>query len=262
MKATLKLFITLPLILLALYLSICLILYFYQSRMVYFPVKTAPRDPARVQILNLPDASLHLSVHEVAGPDAVLYFGGNAEDVSEALPGLAQALPQHAVYALHYRGYGGSSGYPSEAALHADALALFDKVVASHPHVSVIGRSLGTGVAVRLAANRPLAQLVLVTPYDSVLSLAKAQYGFLPADLLLKERFESDKLAPKLTVPTLMLFAEQDELIPRQHSEALLHLFPSGVARMQVLPGSGHNSIITHPGYLPALQQVLLASRH
>ncbi len=257
MKALLKPVLTFTLILLALYLAICLALYFYQRKMIYFPVKTALANPSGIQVLTVPDATLHLSVREAGGPDAVLYFGGNAEDVSDMLPEMAQALPNHALYAMHYRGYGGSSGQPTEAALHADALALYDKVLARHPNISVIGRSLGSGVAVRLAANRPLVRLVLVTPYDSVLSLAKAQYGFFPINWLLTERFESDRLAPDLKVSTMMLLAEHDDVIPRRHSEALLNRFPHGVARSKMLPGTGHNDILDHPDYLPTLRHAL-----
>ena len=89
-----------------------------------------------------------------------------------ALPGLADAFPDHALYLLHYPGYGGAPGKPSEAAIAADALALFDRVAPQHPRVVVIGRSLGSGVAVQVASARPVARLVLVTPYDSLEEIA------------------------------------------------------------------------------------------
>ena len=102
-------------------------------------------------------AQVLVSVRERSGPNGLLYFGGNAEDVSYNLPSLSTAFSDYAIYLMHYRGYGGSSGKPSEAALVADALALFDKVNTEHQNITVVGRSLGSGVAVHLASLRPVA---------------------------------------------------------------------------------------------------------
>ena len=106
--------------------------------------------------LDVPGATLQVCVRQRSGPDALIYFGGNAEDVSFSLNEFAAAFPQHSIYMLYYRGYGGSTGSPSEAALHADAQALFDQVQKEHPNIVLVGRSLGSGVAVRLAANNPV----------------------------------------------------------------------------------------------------------
>jgi pimeloyl-ACP methyl ester carboxylesterase len=81
-------------------------------------------------------------------------------------------LSRSRLYLLHYPGYGGAAGRPSETALVADALALFDQVAARHPRVTVIGRSLGSGVAIQVASARPVERLVLVTPYDSLMEIA------------------------------------------------------------------------------------------
>ncbi len=134
------------------YAALCVVLYVFQRSLLYFP------QPARVNApslqLSVPDAQLQVSVHERAGPRAVLYFGGNAEDVSASLAELAASFPDHAVYALHYRGYGRSTGSPSEPALQADALAVYDHVASERADITVVGRSLGSGLAVSLAAQR------------------------------------------------------------------------------------------------------------
>jgi pimeloyl-ACP methyl ester carboxylesterase len=122
-----------------------------------------------------------LSVRPHGGPKALIYFGGNAEDVSRSLPGLSQAFPDYALYLLHYRSYGGSSGTPSEEAIQRDATALFDRAHAEHPQTVVIGRSLGSGVAVRLASQRPASRLILITPYDSFQEIAASHYPALPS---------------------------------------------------------------------------------
>jgi len=177
-------------------------------------------------------------VRQRSGPNALLYFGGNAEDVSYSLPSLSTAFPDHAVYLLHYRGYGGSSGKPSEAALFADALALFDRVSTDHQNIAVVGRSLGSGVAVHLASLRPVARLVLVTPYDSLQELAARQFPYLPVRWLLLDKFESWRYAEHITVPTLVIAAEHDEVIPRMSTEALYKRFRTGVASFKTVIGT------------------------
>jgi pimeloyl-ACP methyl ester carboxylesterase len=155
---------------------------------------------------------------------------------------------------LHYRGYGGSSGEPSEAALFADALALFDKLRSEHQNIVVVGRSLGSGVAVYLASQRPVARLVLVTPYDSLQDLAKQQFPYLPVGWLLLDKFESWKYASKVNAPTLIIAAEHDEVIPRTSTDALYSRFHSEVVDLKVVAGTNHNTISESSEYIALLQ--------
>jgi hypothetical protein len=184
----------------------------------------------------------------------VIYFGGNAEDVSQSLPTLAAAFPDRSLFAMNYRGYGGSTGKPSEAALVADALALFDKVYKNHQNIIVIGRSLGSGVAVHLASERPVERLILVTPYDSIQNLAAAQFPFLPVRWLLTDKFDSWRYAPKVTAPTHLIAAQNDEVIPASSTNALYKYFPPSVANLTVIPDAGHNNISDGTEYMIALQ--------
>src|SRR4029077_1453221 len=139
------------------YLGICVLLYVFQRSLIYFPQPRTYGGPATVVMLELLGRSISLSVRPHQGPKALIYFGGNAEDVSRSLPEFSAAFPEHAIYLLHYRGFGESSGKPSEAALHEDAQALFDQVHAEHADITVVGRSLGSGVAIRLANVRPVS---------------------------------------------------------------------------------------------------------
>jgi uncharacterized protein len=107
---------------------------------------------------------------------------------------LAAAFPDRSLYAMNYRGYGGSSGKPSETGLIADALVLFDRVHADHPHIVVIGRSLGSGIAVHIASVRPIERLVLVTPYDSLLKIAASQFRYFPLSWLMLDFFHRTRL--------------------------------------------------------------------
>ncbi|PWF41212.1 alpha/beta hydrolase [Massilia glaciei] len=233
------------------YALACLALFLMQRSMIYFPQPRNQTTP--VMALEVPGARLNLSVLPRAGAKALVYFGGNAEDVAASLPSLARLFPRHALYLMHYRGYGGSTGAPSEAALAADALALFDRVHADHPQVLVMGRSLGSGLAVRLASMRPVARLVLVTPYDSIAALAAGQLPYFPIRWLLTDKFESWRYAPKVGAPTTLLVAQDDTLIPPASSRQLLARFQPGVARLVLIPGAGHNTISGEPAYEAAL---------
>jgi len=236
-----------------LYLAACAFLYFQQRHLLYYPQATRPADAASSRPLRAQWPRVLVSTRELPGPQAVVYFGGNAEDVSRSLPTLAAAFPGQALYLLHYRGYGGSEGSPNETELVADALALFDQAKAKHARVTVVGRSLGSGIAVHVASLRPAAKLVLVTPYDSIVGVAEEQYPFMPVSLLMVDRYESFRYAPRGRAPTHLIAAGQDTIIPRASTEQLLRRFAPGVAHLTVVPGVGHNSIAQDPHYLQLL---------
>ena len=235
------------------YLGFCVALFTLQRSFQYFPT---PRRLGPTQLAGTfqsGDTLLQLTVRPHAGPGAVLYFGGNGEDVSGSVAPLMAAFPEREIVMLHYRGYGGSAGRPTEADITADAAGLFDKVHAQHPDVIVIGRSLGTGVAARLASTRPVAKLVLVTPYDSLLGIAQRQFPLFPVSWLLVDKYESWRYVPRITAPVLILRADNDEVIPAASTERLRARFPAGQVDYVVVPGASHNTIGDAPLYVRAL---------
>ena len=131
---------------------------------------------------------------------------------------------------------------------------MFDRVHAQHPEITVVGRSLGSGVAIHLAAQRPLARLVLVTPYDSIQALAVRQFPWVPVRWLLQDKYESWRYAADVTAPTRLIEAGLDEVVPAQNTARLLHQFRPGVATLTRIDGAGHNTIDNSPDYLTALQ--------
>jgi uncharacterized protein len=237
-----------------LYIALCVVLFLAQRSFIYYPQPKSASDDSPTLILNLGSERVLVSTRPLPASEAVIYFGGNAEDVSHSLPTLAAAFPGRSLYALNYRGYGGSTGKPSEAALIADAFALFDRVHADHPGIIVIGRSLGSGVAVHIASERPAERLVLVTPYDSLLNIAAGQFPFFPVRWLLLDKFESWRYASKMTAPTQLIAAQHDEVIPSASTQSLSKHFPKGVATLTVIPGVGHNSISENPDYIRLLR--------
>ena len=236
------------------YVAICVLLFFVQRSLIYYPQPRANGERSATMPLSVPGAELVISLRAHDGPNAIVYFGGNGEDVAYNLPEFSSTLPDHALYLMNYRGYGGSTGTPTEHAIHQDAQALFDWVHARHPNVVVMGRSLGSGVAIRLASERPAARLVLITPYSSIVELGARQFPYFPVRWLMQDKYESWRYAPKITVPTLLIAAENDEVIPRASTDDLYSGFKPGVAALQVIPGVGHNTISNSPLYFTSLR--------
>jgi pimeloyl-ACP methyl ester carboxylesterase len=236
----------------------CAGLFFFQRALLYAP------QPARVAVpslrLTVAGAELQVSVRLLANAPALLYFGGNAEDVSGTWAELAGQFPDRSLYLMHYRGYGFSTGSPTEAALHADARALYQHVSepmgGGHPDIAVMGRSLGSGVAVHLAATQRVSHLLLVTPYDSIAAVAATHFPWFPVKWLVRDRFDSASLAPRIQVPTTVIIAEHDEVIPRERSDALVKRFAPGVAREVVMTGTSHNDVSAGDAFRRALSHL------
>jgi pimeloyl-ACP methyl ester carboxylesterase len=236
------------------YLGLCVALFFIQRSFIYFPQPVSGYDREMTFALSTAAAHVLVSTRPKDGPRALIYFGGNAEDVSLNMSAFSIGLPDSAIYLLHYRGYGGSSGSPSEKALFADGLTLFDEVHARHPEVEVVGRSLGSGIAVYVASLRPVERLVLVTPFDSLQDLAASQFPYVPVRWLLLDKYQSWKFAPHVNAPTLIVAAEHDEIVPRASTELLQSRFQSGLVSFKVIAGAGHNTISYRPEYMQLLR--------
>lgn len=236
------------------YIGLCLALFVAQRSFIYYPQPKSAGNGSALT-LDVDGERVLIETRIKTGSDAVIYFGGNAENVSRSLPTLADAFPERSLYAMNYRGYGGSTGKPSETALIADALVLFDRVHADHAHIIIVGRSLGSGVAVHIASERPVERLVLVTPYDSLLNVAATQFRYFPLRWLMLDKFESWRYAPKVAAPTQLIAAQNDEVIPRSSTEALYDHFPKMLAALTVVPHAGHNTISESPEYISLLRK-------
>jgi len=262
------LLISLGKIVLAVAIGLPLVVYFVQDSLIFYrqPLAEARRAEigkrfaaVREVFIKAKDGRrLHAWLAGTGAP-LVIYFGGNAEETSWMLEELRHA-PGSAWLITSYRGYGLSEGSPGEAALVSDALAWFDHAMtlpgADAKQTYAFGRSLGSGVAVALAAARPVAGVILATPYDSLAAVAKHHYWYLPVDLLLKHRFDSIVLAPKLRLPLLCLIAERDDVIPPKHAERLYQAW-GGAKTKVVLAGAAHNGTDDDPAFWPAIRKFL-----
>lgn len=230
------------------YLSYILLLYVSQEQRIY-QAQPGLAVPSPALVFDQSGVNVRVSFEAHSGAGAVIYFGGNAEDTSRVLPDLRVAFPSQSIYVMHYRGYQGSGGEPSESALVGDALALFDHVASKADHIRVIGRSLGSGIAVQVAAARPVGTLVLVTPYESLLRVVQELNPIVPVSLLLRDRYESATYAAEIKAPVILIAGAADQLIPMAHAKDLAGRFRPGQAVLHIANGRGHNDVQLDPMY-------------
>lgn len=174
----------------------------------------------------------------------MLFFLGNADRVGN-YGFLAQALAARGIglLAISYRGYPGSTGSPSEAGLLTDGVAAFDWLSArARSEIVVLGQSLGSGVAVNTARQRPASAVILVSAYLSVLSVAQTHYPFFPVALLIKDPFRSDLRIRDVRQPKLFIHGRRDTSIPLSSGKALYDIAPEP-RQMVIYDGSGHNDL-------------------
>jgi uncharacterized protein len=232
-----------------------LLVWAFQRRLIYLPSREPVPAAARVlprseEVSFSTEDGLRLAgwfVPGVPGAATVLVFNGNSGDRSARAP-LAAALARTGVSVLlfDYRGYGGNPGSPSEAGLAADARAARD-YLDSRPEVRselvvYYGESLGAGVAIGLAVERPPAALVLRSPFTSLADVGRRHYPYLPVRQLLKDRYDSIGRIADLRCPILVVAGGADTIVPAGQSRRLYDAAPTPKRYVEI-PGAGHNDL-------------------
>jgi len=239
------------------YFAICLLFYIFQRSFLYFPQATGIVDKKVFQIesieFNNKQQLLKGWVLNSGRQKALLFYGGNAGVIENTIGFFNQVAPNHTVYLIPYRGYGENSGQPTEDNLYSDALSVYDQIQDQYENIDLMGRSLGSGVATYVAVNRPVERLILSTPYDSIENVAKGLYPFLPVSLLAKDKYLSIDRVAEITTKTLILIAENDQVIPRERSEALAEKFEQNLLTKVVIARADHNDISGYSEYVNAI---------
>jgi uncharacterized protein len=228
--------------------------YFGQRRLMYFPDR-ARTPPAQAGLANVaehllrtPDGARIVVWYGKARPGqpTLLYFHGNGGGLVERAPRIERFMGEGwGVYMMAYRGYAGSSGSPSEAANVADARLAYGALVhegVDPKSIILYGESLGSGVAARIATERPVAGLILDAPYTSVVELAARAYPYLPVRALLQDRYETDQVIAQVKAPVLILHGERDWVIPVAMGRALARL-ANEPKRLVLFPNGGHSDL-------------------
>jgi len=239
------------------YIGICVVLFVLQRNFLYFPQPAAAVNDAAAINFDSDGEQLRGWVVNEGRARALIYYGGNAENIEHNVAFFKDVLPEYSVYLIPYRGYGNSTGSPTEEYLYHDALSIFDRVKENHEQVALIGRSLGTGVATYVAANRQVSKLILITPFDSIVNVAKSVYWMFPVNLLLKDKYSSISRVDKITAQTYIFIAEHDKVISRARSESLILQFSEQLVATILISGASHNDISQYQQYVIELKRAL-----
>ena len=238
------------------YIVTTLYLYFNQRSLLYFPTPIHPTVHPEMTLQNEGE-SINFIVLNEGNMDAIIYFGGNAESMARSSDEIARQFPAFTVYLMDYRGYGKSTGKPSEAGLYSDALKLYDAIKPNYESISVGGRSLGSGIAVYLAAQREVAKLVLVTPYDSILKVAEGLYPLFPVSYLLQDEYNAIKWVKDIKAQTLIIMAENDTVIEEAHTHQLIDAFDPELLEVISIENRGHIDISSDERYYKSMQEFI-----
>lgn len=240
---------TLVTLLLLAYLMILAGMFLFQRSLLYFPVPYQPGVNRNEVSFNNEGITLQGWVLNPGQSKVLLYFGGNAEAIENNIGQFETIFKDYSVFLVHYRGYGKSEGNPTEAGLFSDAIAIYDTIQPDFESIALMGRSLGSGVAVYLASKRKTEKLILVTPFDSIVEVAQTHYPFLPVRHVARDRFESFLYAPEITAAVLMITAENDRIIPAERALKLREFFSRTKPSYHIIKSATHNDIARFPEY-------------
>lgn len=225
-------------------------LYVNQDGMI-FPAPAHKPQPAAgsgflpLQLSSSGGVTLNLLQHMAEpGESWVIAFHGNGGDAVQMMTEAAiLAEAGFGVLIAEYRGYNGSSGTPSQQGLYADALTAFDDLkTRTQAPIHIYAHSLGTAMAIHVAENREVAGVALLSPFDSVLSVAQARYPLLPLAPFLKHPFPSSDKIAGVVEPVIIYHGDSDAVVPLEHGRAL-HASARQGTRLEVIAGAGHNDL-------------------
>ena len=250
------------------YGAIVALAYFKQRSLQYFPDRTRTT-PAGAGLPQAEEVELAASdgerviawhVPPRGERPVVVYFHGNGGALAWRADRFRHLIADGTgLIALSYRGYGGSTGQPSEAGLLRDAEATYAYAAERYPPERLVpyGESLGSGVAVALAAEHKVGKVILEAPFTSAVDVGAAAYPFLPVRLLMHDRFRSDERIGKVTAPVLVLHGTRDSVIPIDYGERLFALIkaPKKFVRLS----GGHHSDLDSYGAPAAVRDFLAA---
>jgi uncharacterized protein len=248
------------------YAALATTIYFAQRSLMYFP-DTAHVLPAAAGLPEAEEVPLTAAdgvriaawhVAPGAGKPVILYFHGNGGALRFRVERFRRLIADGiGLVALEYRGYGGLAGTPSEDGLIADAQAAYRFAATRYPAQQLVlwGESLGSGVAIAIAAELPVGRVILEAPFTSAVAVGAQYYWYLPVSLLMKDQFRSDARIRKVTAPVMIMHGVHDRVVPYAMGEQLFDLANQPKHLVRFLDG-GHEDLDAH-GALDAVGRFL-----
>jgi len=249
-------FIRMGILLFIIYIGTGTFLYLQQRTFLYHPTQNIASKYNNIVLKN-EDEKINILVLNEGHKNAILYFGGNAESMTASSDYIAAQFPDFTVYLMDYRGYGASSGEATEEGLYSDALKLYDTVKKKHDRISIGGRSLGTAIATYVAAHREVSKLALITPFDSIVNVAKGRYPLYPVGLLLHDRYDSAARAKDISAKTFIVIAQNDTVISKERTQELIDAFCVKQLQVTTIVNRGHNDISSDERYYKIMQDFI-----
>jgi len=251
-----KIFLSIIKILTVVYLLVSIFIFIKQRDFLYFPTYQIKHNFTEESFIN-DGITIKTTIINKGNKNLIIYFGGNGENVDYNADIFAKIFPTNTIYLIKYRGYSGSMGIATEKNLYSDALYIYDKIKPQYNKISVIGRSLGSGIATYLASKREINRLVLVTPFDSIESIAQEIFPFLPISLLLRDKYKSIERVKFIKSKTLVIQAENDQIVGEEHTKRLVNKFHCSQIIFKEIKNSNHNDISDNKYYYKLLQQFI-----
>lgn len=236
-----------------LYVGLAVVVYFAQRSLMYFPetIHTAPAAAGLPEAEEVPltasdgVGSIAWHVPPRGGKPVILYYHGNGGALRYRVERFRKLIADGiGLVALEYRGYGGSNGSPSEQGLIADGEAAYAYAAARYQATQLVlwGESLGSSVAIAIAAEKPVGRIILEAPFTSALAVAERYYWYLPVRLLMKDQFRSDERIGKVKAPLMIMHGVHDRVVPYAMGERLFDLANQPKHIVRFLDG-GHEDL-------------------
>ena len=254
------------------YLALCELIYHFQDDLLFHPQPRSQSEVKEILAAN-PEFTeqsfamsdgINISAYISKSPatkrlPAALYFGGNADEASYFMA-KKKYFTHHILVLVNYRGFGLSAGIPSEQTMFSDAIEMYDKLKDRNDidseQITIIGRSIGTGVATYLSSKRKANATILITPYESMVDLAARKFPLLPIQFLIKHPFNSKIYAESIITEMLAIIASNDTVIPKEHAYNLSRTWAGKVTTKEC--DEDHESIMQNEHCWNAISEFAL----
>jgi hypothetical protein len=233
MKLTIKYFLS---VIITIYLIILTIAYFTQEKIVYSPPDIL-REPQDIKIIyyNVNNAAIKTYLSKGTSSEAIIYLGAHNENIAIKIKTLKAAFPNKSLYLINYRGYANSTGIPSETAIYSDVGEIYKIISSKSSNVTIVGNEMGANIAVKIAHDFPVKNIILISPSDSISNAIYDHIPILPISILFRDKFNAMRFAPLVRAKTKVIAYEKGGYISIERSKNIYKKFAPGIANITLI---------------------------